>query len=172
MDSCLRLGGWRLLRGIWLQKATMSATMRHLNPLWCPQLTHKVCAPAGRLGLAERANGLVLEPREQALGVKEVATRRDAARAVELVSANRAAGAHGPTNRHLLPARQDAVLARGSTARDDVHLNLVSQTENETFTMQVCRRHTSLDLTALLISYFFPHQLSISATTFAKCKGT
>ena len=72
----------------------MSATMRHLNPLWCPQLTHKVCAPAGRLGLAERANGLVLEPREQALGVKEVATGRDAARAVELVSANRAARAH------------------------------------------------------------------------------
>ena len=83
MDSCLRLGGWRLLRGIWLQKATMSATMRHLNPLWCPQLTHKVCAPAGRLGLAERAHWLVLEPREQALGVKEVATCRDAARAVE-----------------------------------------------------------------------------------------
>ena len=105
MDSCLRLGGWRLLRGIWLQKATMSATMRHLNPLWCPQLTHKVCAPAGRLGLAERAHGLVLEPREQALGVKEVATGRDAARPVELVSANRAARAHGPTNRHLLRRR-------------------------------------------------------------------
>ena len=72
----------------------MSATMRHLNPLWCPQLTHKVCASAGRLGLAERAHWLVLEPREQALGVKEVATGRDAARAVELVSANRAARAH------------------------------------------------------------------------------
>ena len=117
MDSCLRLGGWRLLRGIWLQKATMSATMRHLNPLWCPQLTHKVCAPAGRLGLAERAHWLVLEPREQALGVKEVATGRDAARAVELVSANRAARAHraGRRTATLLPARHDAVLAGGST---------------------------------------------------------
>ena len=46
------------------------------------------------MGLAERAHGLVLEPREQALGVKEVATCRDAAGAVELVSANRAARAH------------------------------------------------------------------------------
>ena len=113
MDSCLRLGRWRLLRGIWLQKATM----RHLNPLGCPQLTHKVCAPAGRLGLAERAHGLMLEPREQALGVKEVATGRDAARAVELVSANRAARAHraGRRTATLLPARHDAVLAGGST---------------------------------------------------------
>ena len=94
MDSCLRLGRWRLLRGSGLQRATMSATMRHLNPLGCPQLTHKVGAAASRLGLAERAHGLVLEPREQALGVKEVATCRDAAGAVELVSANRAARAH------------------------------------------------------------------------------
>ena len=125
MDSCLRLGGWRLLRGIWLQKATMSATMRHLNPLGCPQLTHKVCAPASRLGLAERAHGLMLEPREQALGVKEVATGRDAARAVELVSANRAARAHRAGRRTATCFRRATTpcwrgAARVGRAEDDV----------------------------------------------------
>ena len=85
---CLRR--WWLLRCSELNKVTM----RHFNSLGCPQLTHKVAGSADGLCLAEWAHWLVLKPRKQALGVEDVATCGDAARAVELVSANRAAGAH------------------------------------------------------------------------------
>ena len=85
---CLRRR--RILRCSELHKVTM----RHVNSLGCPQLAHEVAGSAGGPCLAEWAHRLVFKPRKQALGVEDVTACGDAARAVELVSANRAARAH------------------------------------------------------------------------------
>ena len=93
---CLRRR--RLLRCSELHKVTM----RHVNSLGCPQLAHEVAGSAGGPCLAEWAHRLVFKPRKQALSVEDVTTCGDAARAFELVSANRAARAHvGPSERAL-----------------------------------------------------------------------